>query len=282
MANEKFTQLPNVANSTLLDIIAAVQSGVSVQQTLGQVFSLMLSNIILHYAGNPNSNVAGTEYQYCWDTSDNILYICTTTGNTSTAVWTKVAQAATQVIPPSLGGTGVADPTAHTLPIAEGSSNYNFLGPLTNGQLLIGSTGGDPVAAALTPGTNITITNTPGGIQIAASGAGGFTWNHVTGTSQAMSSNNGYITDNASLITLTLPTTSSIGDEIEIIGNGAGGWLIAQNSGQQIKFGNASTTSGVSGSLASTNQYDSVYLVCTVANTQWTIGSAPQGILTIV
>lgn len=153
---------------------------------------------------------------------------------------------------------------------------------LTNGQLWIGSTGIAPVAANVTAGTNITITNTAGGIQIAASGSGSFSWNMVTGTTQAMSSNNGYIANNAGLVTFTLPTTSIIGDELEMIGKGAGGWIITQGSGQQIIFGSSSTTLGVGGSLASTNIRDSVYLVCTVANTEWTVGSAPQGILTVV
>lgn len=44
---------------------------------------------------------------------------------------------------------------------------------LTNGQVLIGSTGADPVAATLTQGTNVTITNGAGTITIAASGTGG-------------------------------------------------------------------------------------------------------------
>jgi hypothetical protein len=42
-----------------------------------------------------------------------------------------------------------------------------WLGPLTNGQIIIGSTGAIPVAATLTAGANITITNTAGTITIA-------------------------------------------------------------------------------------------------------------------
>lgn len=72
-------------------------------------------------------------------------------------------------VPPANGGTGVSSPTAHTLPVAEGSSNFNFLGPLTNGELLIGSTGLDPVASALTSGMGISITNGAGSITIANS-----------------------------------------------------------------------------------------------------------------
>lgn len=45
----------------------------------------------------------------------------------------------------------------------------------TNGQLLIGSTGGAPVAAALTQGTGITVTNAAGSITIANAGVTSFT-----------------------------------------------------------------------------------------------------------
>src|SRR5262249_39178856 len=40
--------------------------------------------------------------------------------------------------------------------------------PLTNGQLVVGSSGGAPQAQTLTPSAGITITNRPGGITIAA------------------------------------------------------------------------------------------------------------------
>lgn len=47
------------------------------------------------------------------------------------------------------------------------------IGPLTNGQLLIGSTGNAPVGATLVAGANVTITNGAGSITIASSGGGG-------------------------------------------------------------------------------------------------------------
>jgi hypothetical protein len=90
------TQLPTVASALMSDVIYAVQGyisptspGLSVQETLQQVYNLFQANIILFYAGNPNGNVAGTTYQFCWDTTDNILYVCTTSGAASTAVWSK-------------------------------------------------------------------------------------------------------------------------------------------------------------------------------------------------
>ena len=100
----------------------------------------------------------------------------------------------------------------------------------------------------------------------------------VTGTTQTMVANSGYIANNAALITFTLPTTSAVGQQMEIFGFGAGGWTIAQLLGQSINYGTAATTSGVTGSLSSTNQYDQVILTCTVANTTW-VASSPQGSL---
>lgn len=104
--------------------------------------------------------------------------------------------------------------------------------------------------------------------QPASGGSGGVTsWVDVTGTTQAMAVNTGYMADNAGLVTLTLPSTAAFGSVIRVAGYGAGGWTIAQNSGQSINVGNQTTTTGVSGSLASTNANDTVELLCTVANT---------------
>jgi len=114
----------------------------------------------------------------------------------------------------------------------------------------------------------------------AASG-GGLTWNEETGTSATMSVNNGYIANNAGLVTLTLPTTAAVGDIVEVVGKGAGGWKIAQNASEDISFVDSTTTSGTGGSIASTSQYDSVTLVCITANTSWVI-KASTGNLTIV
>lgn len=269
MSNEKFTQLPTVTSALAGDIICAVQGGVSVQETLQQVLNLVLSETILNFAGNPNGNVAGTIYQLCWDTTNHILYICTTTGSTTTAVWTAVAPGMGSVITPTDGGTGVSNPTAHTLPVAEGASNFHFLGPLTNGQILIGNTGSDPTPATLTAGTGMSISNAGGSITLNVTGSGAFSWTVVSGTTQTMAANNGYIPNNGGLVTLTMPGTASVGDEIDVIGHGAGGWTIAQPAGVTINLGSSATTGGVGGSLSSTNANDAVALICTVANTNW-------------
>lgn len=173
------------------------------------------------------------------------------------------------------GGTGVSAPAAHTLPVAEGASAFTFLGPLTNGQLLIGSTGADPAAATLTPGVGITITNAAGTITITAIDA--MSWVDLASSSVTMVTNTGYTADNgASLITLTLPTSCTIGDAIEVQGKGTGLWKIAQAASQQIFFGNATSTAGTGGSVASTLQYDCIRLraLTSGATSTWNVVSA--------
>ena len=65
----------------------------------------------------------------------------------------------------------------------------------------------------------------------------GITWVDVTGTSAQAASNTGYLADNAAQVTITLPATPVLGDLVQVSGVGAGGWKIAQNSGQQINIG---------------------------------------------
>ena len=150
----------------------------------------------------------------------------------------------------------------------------------TNGQTFIGSTGANPVAATLTASTGITIANGSGSITISANGTG--TWVDETGSSVTMATNTGYTSDDgASLVTFTLPTTSAIGDYVEINGKGSGLWTIAQATGQMIHFGTVASTSGASGSVSSVNQYDNIRLRCLTANTIWTVVSS-QGNITVV
>lgn len=186
------------------------------------------------------------------------------------------------ILMPTYGGTGVSDPAIHTLPVAQGAAAFHFLGPLTNGQVLIGSTGNDPVASTLTAGPGVSISNASGSITISGTGSG-IGWTEVTGTTQLMVADSGYVSNNAGVVTFTLPTTAAFGTAISIIGKGAGGWLIAQNANQLIQVGSVASTTGVGGSVASTNRYDSIDLICTTANLVWTVLGGPQSAgLTIV
>ena len=170
------------------------------------------------------------------------------------------------------GGDGVASPTIHTLPVAQGASAFNFLGPLISGQILIGSTGADPVPASLSAGTNISITPGAGTISIAATNGTGMTWQVISADQSAVVAN-GYICNKGTTLVLTLPVVSAPGDVVEVTGiNNATGWQIAQpNAGSQIYFGTSTTTLGVGGYLQSTNTHDSLRLICTTANGFWQV-----------
>lgn len=171
--------------------------------------------------------------------------------------------------------------TQHSLLLGGANTHtINNLGVATNGQLPIGSASADPVLATLTAGTGVSIVNGAGSITINATGSG-LSWTDVTGTTQAMAVNNGYTANNAGTVTLTLPATAAYGTIMAVVGKGAGGWTIAQNSGQTIHFGASNTTTGATGTLSSTKQYDVVFLLCTIANTDFTVYDS-IGNLTVV
>ncbi len=151
-------------------------------------------------------------------------------------------------------------------------------GTMTNGQLIIGSTTATPTAATLTAGSGISITNGAGSITIASTTAG-MTWTTVSGTTQSAAINNGYVTNNAGAVTVTLPTTFAVGDTIEVKGLGAGGWVLAAGTATTIRLGSSVTSSA--GSLTSANQYDTVRVTGLVANTTWSVDYALSTGLTV-
>lgn len=168
-----------------------------------------------------------------------------------------------------------------------------------NSQGQIQASGGAVNVQTLSGNANIPVPPTAGNIQVEGGtgctvvedvpnsklivniNGGGLDWNNVIATPQAMVANDGYLTNSGSQIVLTLPATSVFGDKIEVAGFGAGGWQVQQLAGQQIIFGNQSTTLGVGGSLTSTNQFDSLELLCVVANLTWLVLDA-QGNITVV
>lgn len=101
----------------------------------------------------------------------------------------------------------------------------------------------------------------------------GMVWYEVTGTTQAAVVNSGYITNNAALVTVTLPTTAAVGTVQRVTGKGAGGWRIAQNALQTTSSVSGNTTTGTGGRLDSTHDLDSVELVCVTADTDWNVVS---------
>lgn len=197
-----------------------------------------------------------------------------------TTTITNVAPSATAGVPLVSNGAA-ADPSFSTALIAGGgtaSTSFNTTGivisgatsttaltavTLTDGQLAIGSSSGNPAAANLTAGTGISISNAANSITINATGTG-LTWTNVTGTSQTIAGSNGYLSNNAGTVAFTLPASATFGDTFEIVGV-QGAWTVAQAANQQIKYGSTATTVGVTGSLSSTNAGDC--FTCTATNT---------------
>lgn len=176
-------------------------------------------------------------------------------------------------------GTFSAVTTTQYAPLVGASGNgIASLTPLTNGQLVIGSTGGNPVPASLTAGTGIAITPGAGSISIAATG-GGVAWT-VVATDTSMAVNNGYGSNKAGVVHFTLPAVAAIGSTVAIQGM-QGSWTIVQGAGQSVQLGATTSTVGAGGSVASTNAGDSIYLVCLVTNLGW-YATYAVGNLTIV
>lgn len=154
------------------------------------------------------------------------------------------------------GGTGLATLTAYGLMAAGTTSTGNMqqVGIGTAGQVLTSN------GAGALPS-----------FQAAGGGGGISSWVDVTGTTQTIAVQTGYISDNAAQITYTLPASPALGNVFEITGGvsgaASGSWLLAQPATQSVNFGNTTTTVGTGGSIASTNQFDSIRCVCVVGGT---------------
>lgn len=166
-------------------------------------------------------------------------------------------------------GTFTGSVVAQHSSLVAGSANSVIGLPLTNGQVLIGSTGAQPVPSTITAGTGISITNAAGSITVNASGSG-LKWSIITASSHQALVNEAYVANNAGLITFTLPAAAALGDAVAIKGLGAGGFKLALNTNQYIIFGKQVTTTST-GYIQTTNQYDTVMVHCITPPEIWSV-----------
>lgn len=52
--------------------------------------SWLIMNVMQLSAGNPNGTVAGVLNWFCYDITNKVLYVCTTSGSSTTTAWTAV------------------------------------------------------------------------------------------------------------------------------------------------------------------------------------------------
>jgi hypothetical protein len=106
-----------------------------------------------------------------------------------------------------------------------------------------------------------------GAVTLIASPATQF-WVAAPGAAQAMTANYGYYaTVGGAGCSFTLPVACAVGSRISIVGVGTQ-WTVAQGAGQTVIMGaGIASTIGAGGSLASTDGYDCIHLLCTTANT---------------
>lgn len=120
---------------------------------------------------------------------------------------------------------------------------------------------------------DISVSGNPATHTLTITATGLPTWNKIS-VNTALQANMGYICTGGGTLVLTLPATSNVGDIIEITLDGSAGFSVGQGAGQSIRTGNVSTTIGVGGSLASTQQGDSLRMVCSVTNLKWNVLSS--------
>lgn len=196
---------------------------------------------------------------------------------------TSVAPSATVGIPVVSAGAS-ADPAFGTAVVAGGGTGaVTLTGVLTgNGtsaftasavtqhDVLLG--GASNAIVSLSPSTAgfvLTSNGVSADPSFQAASASGFApYVNVTGTTQTMAVNTGYVSNNAGLVTFTPPATCAVGTVFAVAGAGAGGWTInLVTNSQTINDGSSPATTA----LASTNQFDSVQFVCITANSVFSV-----------
>jgi len=164
--------------------------------------------------------------------------------------------------------SGASSPGIDSITTDDGSPEVE---PDVNGNVnILGGTG--CATAGQGPGNTVTINVTGMGLD----------WSVIQSATQTISVGHGYFADRSGGVTFTLPVTAAVGDTFIITNINAGGFIVAQNSGQTIHQGTNSSTTGVGGSANSTAIGDSLILTCAVANTQFWATFPPQGNITLV
>ena len=90
--NDLTANLPDISGQTVYDTTTSTTNQFVIAQDSNSPTNVTLAQwvplaVLLTNAGNPNGLVAGVLNWLCYDTTNKILYICTTAGNAVNAVW---------------------------------------------------------------------------------------------------------------------------------------------------------------------------------------------------
>ena len=164
--------------------------------------------------------------------------------------------------PDGTGKINFAYTNANSALVVDDSLNLTDVGSMTDGQLVIGSTGATPVASTITAGAGISVTNAPASVTIASTGSGGsgslLSWQKIvySGSSDqqvyTMEPNKGYIIDSNQYyldrgvgfpyyyypVFLYFPEVSSMttGDIFYVMNIGYGGCVLALNADDAVSM----------------------------------------------
>lgn len=204
----------NAINSPLPTILSKGGTNANLTASNGGIF---------YSTGSASAILSGTS------TANQILL----SGSSSAPAWSTATYPATttanQLLYSSATNTiGGLSTTGSAVLVTNSSGVPSWSSSMTNGQVIIGSTGGTPTAATLTAGTNVTITNGANSITInsTAGGSGSFQW-IATKTASSSSSldfnsnfSSSYVAYRLVLVNL-LPASASANLRLRL-GTGAG------------------------------------------------------------
>lgn len=174
--------LPNAVqlNITSLGVVSTgVWLGTAIGMSVGGTNAALLPN----NGGIVYSNATQLQILSGTSTANQVLL----SGSSAAPSWSTATYPASttinQILYSSANNTVTGLATANSSVLATSSTGVpSWIGPLTNGQLLIGSSGATPVAATLTQGSGVTIVSGPGTITISATGSGGTVTSVAAGT----------------------------------------------------------------------------------------------------
>lgn len=149
----------------------------------------------------------------------------------------------------------------------------------TDGQIILAKTADKPLWGTVTAGTGMSVGLAANALTLTCTANALIPWATVNADA-ALVNNNAYINiKTPALLTMTLPAAAAVGTMIILQGSavGDGGWKITTGGGQNIQVGNQNAAT----SIASSDDNDSVTMICTVADTTWNV-VASVGNLTIV